>query len=156
MRRNLHLYGRPVLFIVILTIVTISVWYLAFQKVTHPVPKICFASSCFEVEVVDTDQTRQYGLMNRTHLDRDKWMLFVFEQEKIYPFWMKNTLIPLDMIWLDKDWKIIDIQTAQPCKEDPCPNYTPVGSGLYVLEINAGRAQSLWLHIWTMSKFNKK
>jgi uncharacterized membrane protein (UPF0127 family) len=70
-------------------------------------------------------------------------MLFIFEEERIYPFWMKNTLIPLDMIWIDKNGKIIDIQIAEPCTQDPCRSYTPSGSGLYVLELNAGRAKAL-------------
>ena len=63
--------------------------------------------------------------MYREQLASQSGMLFVFEEEKIYPFWMKNTKIPLDMIWIDKTGTIIDIQTAQLCKEDPCPSYIP-------------------------------
>lgn len=156
MKQFLRNYWWPILFIIILTIVTVVVWYFAFQKALNIWPKVCFESSCFDLEIVDTDQTRKYGLMNRTHLDKNKWMLFVFEEEKIYPFWMKNTLIPLDMIWIDKSWKIVDIQTAQPCKRDPCPSYIPSWSGLYVLEINAWLSSLLWIEEWSTLQFKKK
>jgi uncharacterized membrane protein (UPF0127 family) len=69
---------------------------------------------------------------------------------------MKNTLIPLDMIWIDKNWKIVDIKTAQPCSKDPCPSYTPSWSGLYVLELNAWLASLLWVQKWSTLQFIKK
>lgn len=142
-------------------------WYLVFTKssieftqkdndYTTWVNQICFNTNCFDIEVVDTDEKRKKWLMFRDFLSTQSWMLFVFEKEAIYPFWMKNTNIPLDMIWLDKWWKIVDIQTAQPCIQDPCKSYTPSGSGLYVLEINAGISQLIWLKIWAMSEFKKK
>jgi uncharacterized membrane protein (UPF0127 family) len=75
--------------------------------------------------------------MNRTSLSSQSGMLFIFDHEAIYPFWMKNTLIPLDMIWLDKNKNVVDVITAQPCSEDPCQIYTPKKESLYVLELNA-------------------
>jgi uncharacterized membrane protein (UPF0127 family) len=69
---------------------------------------------------------------------------------------MKNTLIPLDMIWIDKNWKIVDIQTAEPCREDPCRSYTPSDLSLYVLEINAGITDLIWIKKWSIGQFQKK
>jgi hypothetical protein len=63
--------------------------------------------------------------MHREHLPEKSGMLFVFQQSSPYGFWMKNTLIPLDMIWIDQNQKIIDIQQAIPCTADPCPSYKP-------------------------------
>ena len=81
--------------------------------------------------------------MFREQLSDKKGMLFIFPQEGVHSFWMKNTLMPLDLLWIDKERKIIDIQTAQPCQEDPCPVSTPSGSALYVLEINANTSEKL-------------
>jgi uncharacterized membrane protein (UPF0127 family) len=67
-------------------------------------------------------------------------MLFVFETSDIYNFWMKNTLIPLDILRIDKRLRVVRILTAQPCKENPCTIYTPEIPAKYVLEINAGLA----------------
>jgi uncharacterized membrane protein (UPF0127 family) len=62
-------------------------------------------------------------------------MLFVFPQEDMHHFRMKNTLIPLDMIWMDPSYTILDIQEAVPCTQDPCPLYPAKQKALYVLEI---------------------
>ena len=62
------------------------------------------------------------GLMFRENMDSDRGMLFIFEKEGEYPFWMKNTLIPLDIIWINKDKEVVFIsENAQPCEEGkPC------------------------------------
>lgn len=106
----------------------------------NTVSQVCFGKDCFQVEVADTDSERQVWLMYRDSLVSQSGMLFVFYSSYPHGFWMKNTLIPLDMIWIDEDKKIVDIQTAVPCDADPCPSYVPSGSAKYVLEINAGGA----------------
>jgi uncharacterized membrane protein (UPF0127 family) len=84
--------------------------------------------------------------MGRESLGQDKGMLFVFPQEGIYPFWMKNTLIPLDMIWMDSNGTVVFIgKDEQPCKADPCPVINPGKNARYVLELNAGTAERLGL-----------
>jgi len=88
---------------------------------------------------VDTPPAVERGLMFRESLPPNEGMLFVFEQTGVYPFWMKNTLIPLDIIWLDEDWRIVSIAAAvPPCRADPCPTYPPAGPARYVVEVNAG------------------
>jgi len=53
-------------------------------------------------------------------------MVFIFEDVGFYPFWMKNTLIPLDMIWLDADHRVVSVaESVPPCKADPCPTSHP-------------------------------
>ena len=65
-------------------------------------------------------------------------MLFVNQREGLYPFWMKNTLIPLDIIWIGKDKKVAFIATnAQPCLET-CEAIKPTCPAQYILEVNAG------------------
>ena len=94
----------------------------------------------WKVEIANTNEERSQGLMYREKLEEGHGMLFVFEKVKVYEFWMKNTLIPLDMIWLDEDFDIVDVQTAVPCpvEEENCPTYKPKGVAKYVLEVNGG------------------
>lgn len=106
---------------------------------------LCFEKSCFDIEIANDNSSRAYGLMNRTSLDADKWMLFVFDKDDVHSFWMKNTLISLDMIWINSGGVIVDIQTATPCLSDPCPNYIPSSPSRYVLELNAGISKIIGL-----------
>ncbi len=93
------------------------------------------------VEVASDDATREQGLMYRDHLAGDKGMIFLFTQAGEYPFWMKNTLIPLDMIWMDGQHRIVHIApNVPPCKADPCPSYPPNAQAASVLELGAGVA----------------
>lgn len=89
-------------------------------------------------EIAATDESREHGLMFRTSLAEDAGMLFVFPYLDIQGFWMKNTLIPLDMIWLNERKEIVYFVTADPCKKDPCGSYQPMQKALYVLEVQGG------------------
>jgi uncharacterized membrane protein (UPF0127 family) len=99
---------------------------------------ITVGNQTFSVEVATTSQERQRGLMFRESLEPGTGMFFIFEKEDFYGFWMKNTLIPLDIIWINADKKIVDIQTLQACTEKPCDSHIPSQKALYVLEVNAG------------------
>lgn len=96
------------------------------------------------VEIADTDAKRQLGLMFREQLAPTDGMIFVFDEPGYYPFWMKNTLIPLDMLWLDRDARVVSIAHAvPPCEADPCPSFPPDPgtSAIYVVEVVAGFAR---------------
>lgn len=96
-----------------------------------------FENVKIDAEVADTPSERSAGLMNRKFLASDSGMLFVFDEEGERNFWMKNTLIPLDMIFLDKNKEITAIiENATPCYEEPCPLYS--SRGMYVIEVNGG------------------
>lgn len=83
--------------------------------------------------------------MFREKLDKKYGMVFIFSDSAKHPFWMKNTLIPLDMIRLDSWYKIVDSKEADLCKQDPCAIYTPVADASYVIELNQWIAKSLGL-----------
>jgi len=88
------------------------------------------------VTLAVSERERATGLMFVQSLPDDKGMLFLFDEESRNPFWMKNCLIPLDMIWLDADGRIVDIsRNVPPCNEDPCPNYFPEYAYRKVLEV---------------------
>lgn len=98
----------------------------------------------FLVDVVATEPLRQQGLMHRTHLPPDQGMLFVFEREQPLAFWMKNTLIPLDILYFDAQRRLVSVaRNVPPCKSAQCPNYPSTGPGMYTLELNAGMAEAL-------------
>jgi uncharacterized membrane protein (UPF0127 family) len=107
---------------------------------------VCYNGKCFAVEIADDYAERQRGLMFRESLDEDKGMLFIFEEPGIHRFWMKNTLIPLDMVWIDDSGTVVYVSSnTPPCKADPCPSYGPSVNARYVLEINAGLASEISL-----------
>jgi uncharacterized membrane protein (UPF0127 family) len=94
-------------------------------------------------EIAATEAEREQGLMNRRSLGRDAGMIFVFERPDLHAFWMKNTLIGLDMLWLDKTGKVVSLAEAvPPCTADPCPTYPPTAVADYVLEVAAGYAKT--------------
>lgn len=96
------------------------------------------------VQVADTMATRVTGLMFRKEMPDDEGMVFLFENTQPLNFWMKNTLIPLDIIYLSEDWEVVSIQkNAQPCKADPCVLYPSSQNSKYVLEINGGLSDKL-------------
>lgn len=94
-----------------------------------------------EVEIAADNETREQGLMFRESVPDGKGMLFIFPTSGEYPFWMKNTMIPLDMIWIDSSDKIVHIErNVPPCVADPCTSYPPHATAIYVLELAAGEA----------------
>jgi uncharacterized membrane protein (UPF0127 family) len=98
----------------------------------------------FSAEVVTDKAGREYGLMNRTTLAADHGMLFVFPEEAPRGFWMKNTLIPLDILYFDTNYRLVSAQKdVPPCKADPCATYPSKGPARYVLELSAGTASRI-------------
>lgn len=106
------------------------------------VPYAQIGNDYVSIEVMDSDKERQKGLMYREQLGADNGMLFIFETTRKLTFWMKNTLIPLDMIFISEDMKVINILTATPCTKDPCTLYSSESPSKYVLEVNEDWSQS--------------
>lgn len=94
-----------------------------------------------KIELADNDFERQTGLMYRKKLDTNKGMLFIFDDIRVRSFYMKNTYIPLDIIYIDSNNIILSIiKNAEPLNQKSLPSEGPVK---YVLEINAGLSD-LW------------
>jgi len=103
---------------------------------------VCFGDECFVVEIADSVEERARGLMFREaeSLSENEGMLFIFPEEGVYSFWMKNTLISLDIIWVDSNGEVVFVfENAQPCSDSAeCLSIVPQENALYVLEVNAG------------------
>jgi hypothetical protein len=103
--------------------------------------KVCFSNVCINVEVADTDASRQKGLMFRKELPEDRGMLFIFESEDKQFFYMKNMNFSLDVLWLDAGKKIVGIKkNFQPAPAGVGSSKTIASQrpALYVLEVNSG------------------
>ena len=120
--------------------------------------RVCRGSKCVTVEVAENVLEQAHGLMFREHMEEERGMLFIFKTENIYPFWMKNTLIPLDMIWMNDKKEIVYIHKgAEPCKTMICPSINPATPARYVLEVNAGVADIMGLKVGdTLTVENKR
>ncbi|HEX5630327.1 MAG TPA: DUF192 domain-containing protein [Acidimicrobiia bacterium] len=89
--------------------------------------------------VADTPERRTQGLMGVTDLGDLDGMLFVFDADSTSGFWMKNTLIPLDIAFFTAEGVLVDLLRMTPCEADPCPVYEPAGSYRYAIETEIGR-----------------
>ena len=108
----------------------------------------------FNIEIADTDYETQTGLMHRHSMKDDSAMLFIFPEMSLRYFYMKNTYIPLDIIYLNKNKVIVSIQeNAKPLDEASLPSQFPAQ---YVLEINAGSSQKWSIEIGDSMEFTKQ
>ena len=102
------------------------------------VPTVCIEGKCFEVDIAESYEEQKQGLMFIESLEEGKGMLFVYNNKSQKYFWMKNTLIPLDIIWIDNNTVVYVSDNTPICKSsESCPIYgtdTPVK---YVLEVNS-------------------
>lgn len=106
-------------------------------------PRVTFPDGfVVSVEIAADDELRAQGLMYRDQLRPGTGMLFFFAAEGEYPFWMKNTMIPLDIIWIDAQRRIAHIKhEVPPCRVRDCPSYPPNAIAKYVLEVAGGVAR---------------
>ncbi len=110
---------------------------MQFDTITTPIK-----GKVFTLEVADTEPKRDRGLMYRESMPADHGMIFVFDTADKYGFWMKNTDIPLDIVYLNETGKVVDIRSMRPHDETPT---VPESPALFAIELNAGTAKSLAL-----------
>jgi uncharacterized membrane protein (UPF0127 family) len=135
-------------------------WVIAFALALLPALPSCIQADdgliaiqlpggdIIQAEIADTMKKRAEGLMYREHLTKNRGMLFTFDQAQPWTFWMKNTKIPLDIIWMNEKKQIIHIARNVPIctrTDDGCPQYQPNDPAMYVLEVGAGEAERLKL-----------
>lgn len=137
---------RPFLWISIFLIFSLSgiIIYQQYLKFTEKNTLIIYTGAGtvkIRVEYAITSEEWQKGLMNRSSLNKNSGMIFVFPEEKNQSFWMKNVLIPLDVIFVSSNGRINEIATLNPCSEEPCSVYNSKNPSKYVIEINAGSTE---------------
>ena len=109
-----------------------------------PTVQMKIGTGTFTLEVADTYNTRQTGLMNRDSMPADHGMIFVFDEQEELGFWMKNTRIPLDIIFLDKTGRVVSVHQMKPFDETDIPSdgpamYSPLPSVMSILSDITGR-----------------
>jgi uncharacterized protein len=114
------------------------------QPAVYSGPRVIFPDgTAISVEIAADDEKRAQGLMFRDRLGPNAGMLFMFLQDEEHSFWMKNTLIPLDLVWIDADQKVVHVKyNVPPCKVEDCPSYPPGVMSRYVLEVAGGVAEA--------------
>lgn len=126
------------------TTAALMLWFAAPAAGESLIPVTLPQGTVIQAELADTSEERARGLMFRPTLETNRGMLFVFAEAQQWSFWMKNTRIPLDIIWMDQKKKIVHIARRVPiCSrtDDGCPQYQPNENALYVLELAAGSAE---------------
>ena len=108
----------------------------------------------FKSEIAETAPQQMKGLMFRKTLEENKGMLFVFDVAFVQRFWMMNTSIPLDIIFIDEEKKIVNVAEAEPCGLIPCALYNSTDNAKYVLEINQGLSEKYGFRKGTVVEFN--
>ena len=119
---------------IIALVLTLGIaFFLFFNKKSPPATiAVKIKDKAFNLEIADNITSRTKGLSGRDSLCPNCGMIFIYSKESIYPFWMKNTHFPLNIIWLDKNSKIIDIKQGQPENLSILKNKTPAK---YIIEL---------------------
>jgi len=122
---------------VIIIIVALSAGYFVFQQ--RPSNRITIDGVVLIVDLATTPAEQQQGLSGRDSMAPDHGMLFVFQTEDYWSFWMIEMKFPLDMIWFNSSRQAVFFeQNLPPCGPSSCPIFTPTVKAMYVLEVNAG------------------
>ena len=118
-------------------------------------PRVVLPSGAtYALEVVRTPEEQAQGLMFRESLAERTGMLFPFSDKAVHRFWMKNTMIPLDMIWMDTQGKVLFVSPqTPPCVADPCASYGPDLPAASVLEIAGGMAKKEKVEVASVIRF---
>ena len=120
---------------------------LALSACAAAPPEVELKGERFRIEIARSSEEQARGLMFRDHLDDDAGMLFVYNAMAPRSFWMSNCRIPLDILFFDRDGKLVgEALGVPPCNASQCPSYNGGGApAQYVLELNAGTARRLGL-----------
>lgn len=145
-----------ILLIILIFLFSFMMFFLEEVLSENKINAVCISKNCFEVEIADNQIKRQIGLSSYDSLDKDSGMLFIFESEDEYSFWMKNMSFPLDIIWINEEREIVYIaQSVSPCNDLDCPLIKPNKKAIYILEINSGLADELIFSLGDRVEFKK-
>jgi uncharacterized membrane protein (UPF0127 family) len=136
--------------------------FLVFLVACSQVPQISnepfveFNDSKFFVKLADEPSEWQSGLMFVENMPKNEGMLFIFNDSSPRTFWMKNTLIPLDMIFIDENFAVVDVkENVPPCESDPCQTYPSEVPSKFVLELNAGSVKENNIFVGSIMRMSR-
>jgi len=120
--------------------------FVLFTSCVSAEPQVVLKGERFNVELATRPKEQALGLMFRDSMAADHGMLFIFPSSTTRQFWMRNTRIPLDILYFDEELRLVNVaRGAKPCHTRQCPTYSSTGPARYVLELNAGKADELEL-----------
>lgn len=133
--------------------------FLAIGKEQHPrFAAVKIGKATVSAELADNEFKQMRGLMFRSGLPRDGGMLFTFPREADHGIWMMNMSMPIDIVWLDKDKKVVKVHSrARPCDALlVCPVYRAGGDSKYVLELRSEYAESHGIKVGSVARFKER
>lgn len=164
--KNVRKWLLPVIFLAILALASVVVFFLKNDTPTKVGPQfrkegtLQFLSTAegkqiqeIEIEIADDDLSRERGLMWRKHMEPNQGMLFIMQEEDMLAFWMLNTYISLDLLFVNHDMRIVTIRNdVQPQRLDRIPSTEPAK---YVVEVNGGFCARHGIKVGDLIKFNR-
>jgi uncharacterized membrane protein (UPF0127 family) len=127
--------------VLMVVVAVVAAMYMMPKQAHAPAgPAVSVGTTTFSVEVADTEATREKGLGGRDTLAQGAGMLFVFERAGNWGFWMKDTRVPLDIVWARADGTIVSVARGVATSTYPRVFYPATPDAMYVLEVNAGAA----------------
>lgn len=134
------MYNRRIIIEVILAVLVLAGLICLVRWYSPNIPKaLQIQGHTIVLEIADSADERRRGLSGRANLDADTGMLFVFRQPGYYSFWMPDMYFPIDIIWIDKHFFVVDIEKNVLPESYP-KIFQPSREAQYVLELNAGKA----------------
>lgn len=138
----------------------VVIFFLVFSSLVLSQPVLaasqaCIKGQCIKLEVVTTQEDKHKGLQGRQSLAEGQGMLFVFDDDDLLSFWMKDMHIAIDMVWIDSGGRIVTIRpSCKPCTADPCEIYKPAQEARYVLELPDGFCRRHQFHEGDIVEFS--
>lgn len=128
--------------------------YQYIGQAQYPRTPLTLAGSTYDVRVVSSEPLRQKGLSGTSRLGKTEGMLFVFNKEDKWGIWMKDMLIPIDIIWLDSEKKVVYLVKEADPSSYPHTTFRPSRAAKYVVELQAGVIQARNIKIGDQAKFD--
>ena len=142
-RNHIALVQRVIRWLILVGVLTLIGFGVkaVVDDIMKPRPLISLGNATFRVEVARTDAEIEKGLAGRTKLAADEAMLFEFPEDKPWGIWMKGMKMPIDIVWLDKNKRVVHIEKNIQPDAEPYETYKPSVPARYVLELTAGGAE---------------
>ena len=143
--------------IIVITTIMILIYYPVQTSIESEIvieASVTINGKTIEIEIADEPDERSRGLMFRESLTKDTGMLFLFDREDFYSFWMMNVNFNLDLIWINSNGNVVHIERDVPSCFMSCPTYAPREAARYVLELNSGVANELDLLVGSFVSIN--